>query len=279
MLSLAKNPFSWKDGGNISGLIGSLSLTTPGGSNIPVEELSKDIEVSTAQLICNELHLLTSSQAANPDSPLDQQKVKSKVCVCVCVRDLFFFFFFSFLLLLLLFKPPKRQKCASTCVAETICTFWRHNKRKVQMDKQNGTVIQPVPLKRTEWMLWNHFFFPAAARSRIFHCDVSLEAHKSNWLFPFNESPSDYLFIHLISDCPPGKLSIKYISQTHNLSTRTLLIGRCAFPDPVAEDQWNAGEHRRAGPGQLQHHGHRPSLRQQHSSAKGANWNQFTRCC
>lgn len=58
MLSLAKNPFSWKDGRNISGLIGSLSLTTPGGSNIPVEELSEDIEVSSAQLFYNEVHLL-----------------------------------------------------------------------------------------------------------------------------------------------------------------------------------------------------------------------------
>lgn len=75
MLSLAKNPFSWKDGGNISSLIGSLSLTTPGGSNIPVEELSKDIEVSSAQLICNE-----------PDSLLDQQKMTQSGSVHVCAH-------------------------------------------------------------------------------------------------------------------------------------------------------------------------------------------------
>lgn len=47
MLSLDKNPFSWNGRGNISGLIGALSLTTQDGSGIPVENLSEDIEVST----------------------------------------------------------------------------------------------------------------------------------------------------------------------------------------------------------------------------------------
>ncbi|KAF6734272.1 Polycystic kidney disease protein 1-like 2 [Oryzias melastigma] len=45
MLSLAKNPFSWNEKGNISGLIGSLSLSTEDGSGIPVENLSEDIEI------------------------------------------------------------------------------------------------------------------------------------------------------------------------------------------------------------------------------------------
>lgn len=46
MLSLNKNPFSWNKSGNISGLIGGLSLTKRNGSNIPVEDLREDIEVS-----------------------------------------------------------------------------------------------------------------------------------------------------------------------------------------------------------------------------------------
>ncbi|XP_037542039.1 polycystic kidney disease protein 1-like 2 [Nematolebias whitei] len=45
MLSLDKNPFSWNGRGNISGLIGALSLTTQDGSGIPVENLSEDIEI------------------------------------------------------------------------------------------------------------------------------------------------------------------------------------------------------------------------------------------
>ncbi|KAM6978376.1 polycystin-1-like protein 2 [Tautogolabrus adspersus] len=45
MLSLDKNPFSWNERGNISGLIGTLSLTTTDGSRIPVENLSNDIEI------------------------------------------------------------------------------------------------------------------------------------------------------------------------------------------------------------------------------------------
>ncbi|KAM7380789.1 hypothetical protein PAMP_004062 [Pampus punctatissimus] len=45
MLSLDKNPFSWNERGNISGLIGALSLTTKDGSGIPVENLSEYIEI------------------------------------------------------------------------------------------------------------------------------------------------------------------------------------------------------------------------------------------
>ncbi|XP_071328687.1 polycystin-1-like protein 2 [Trachinotus anak] len=45
MLSLDTNPFSWSERGNISGLIGSLSLTTRDGSSIHVENLSEDIEI------------------------------------------------------------------------------------------------------------------------------------------------------------------------------------------------------------------------------------------
>ncbi|TKS67513.1 Polycystic kidney disease protein 1-like 2 PC1-like 2 protein [Collichthys lucidus] len=45
MLSLDKNPFSWNDQGNISGLVGALSLTRKDGSDIPVENLSEDIEI------------------------------------------------------------------------------------------------------------------------------------------------------------------------------------------------------------------------------------------
>ncbi|CAK6964402.1 polycystic kidney disease protein 1-like 2 [Scomber scombrus] len=45
MMSSDKNPFSWNERGNISGLVGHLSLTTKDGSNIPVENLKKDIEI------------------------------------------------------------------------------------------------------------------------------------------------------------------------------------------------------------------------------------------
>ncbi len=48
MLSLDKNPFSWNERGNISGVIGALSLTTKDGSGIPVDNLSDDVEVSAA---------------------------------------------------------------------------------------------------------------------------------------------------------------------------------------------------------------------------------------
>ncbi|XP_034430206.1 polycystic kidney disease protein 1-like 2 [Hippoglossus hippoglossus] len=45
MLSLDKNPFSWNEGGNISGQIASLSLTTKDGSTIHIEDISEDIEI------------------------------------------------------------------------------------------------------------------------------------------------------------------------------------------------------------------------------------------
>lgn len=58
MLSLDKNPFSWNDQGNISGLVGALSLTRKDGSDIPVENLSEDIEVSEATKQPQQLHRL-----------------------------------------------------------------------------------------------------------------------------------------------------------------------------------------------------------------------------
>ncbi|XP_068186396.1 polycystin-1-like protein 2 [Antennarius striatus] len=45
MLSLDKNPFSWNERGNISGVIGALSLSKTDGSNIVVENLNEDIEI------------------------------------------------------------------------------------------------------------------------------------------------------------------------------------------------------------------------------------------
>uniref|UniRef100_A0A3P8P2S4 Polycystic kidney disease 1 like 2a n=1 Tax=Astatotilapia calliptera TaxID=8154 RepID=A0A3P8P2S4_ASTCA len=50
MLNLDVNPFCWKVGWDISRFIGYLSLTTKEGSVIPVENLSKDIQVSVATL-------------------------------------------------------------------------------------------------------------------------------------------------------------------------------------------------------------------------------------
>lgn len=47
MLTLDKNPFAWNEGGNISGVVGALSLATQDGSLITVENLSEDIEVSS----------------------------------------------------------------------------------------------------------------------------------------------------------------------------------------------------------------------------------------
>lgn len=47
MLTLDKNPFSWNERGNISGMVGALSLTAQDGSLITVENLSEDIEVSS----------------------------------------------------------------------------------------------------------------------------------------------------------------------------------------------------------------------------------------
>uniref|UniRef100_A0A667YRT0 Polycystic kidney disease 1 like 2a n=1 Tax=Myripristis murdjan TaxID=586833 RepID=A0A667YRT0_9TELE len=45
MLNLKKNPFSWSGSGNISGLVGALSLTREDGSNIPVGNLTEDVEI------------------------------------------------------------------------------------------------------------------------------------------------------------------------------------------------------------------------------------------
>ncbi|XP_042073861.1 polycystic kidney disease protein 1-like 2 [Haplochromis burtoni] len=45
MLNLDVNPFCWKVGWDISRFIGYLSLTTKEGSVIPVENLSKDIQI------------------------------------------------------------------------------------------------------------------------------------------------------------------------------------------------------------------------------------------
>lgn len=47
MLTLDKNPFAWNERGNISGIVGALSLTAQDGSSITVENLSDDIEVSS----------------------------------------------------------------------------------------------------------------------------------------------------------------------------------------------------------------------------------------
>lgn len=46
MLTLDKNPFAWNERGNISGMVGALSLVAEDGSLITVEDLSEDIEVS-----------------------------------------------------------------------------------------------------------------------------------------------------------------------------------------------------------------------------------------
>lgn len=51
-------------------------------------------------------------------------------------------------------------------------------------------------------------------------------------------------------------------------------IRSCVFLDPVAEDQWNTSGHCCDEPGKLQHHGHRHTVRRQHSSTKGAYWIQ-----
>lgn len=47
MLTLDKNPFAWNERGNISGMVGALSLLAQDGSLITVENLSEDIEVSS----------------------------------------------------------------------------------------------------------------------------------------------------------------------------------------------------------------------------------------
>lgn len=54
MLTLDKNPFVWNERGNISGRVGALSLAAQDGSLITVENLSKDIEVSSGSAIMAE---------------------------------------------------------------------------------------------------------------------------------------------------------------------------------------------------------------------------------
>lgn len=51
MLTLDQNPFVWNERGNISGRVGALSLAAQDGSLITVENLSKDIEVSSGSTI------------------------------------------------------------------------------------------------------------------------------------------------------------------------------------------------------------------------------------
>lgn len=53
MLSFEKNPYSWSEGGNISGAMGSVSLTRQDGSAHPVENLSEEIEVRKLQMCTN----------------------------------------------------------------------------------------------------------------------------------------------------------------------------------------------------------------------------------
>lgn len=47
MMSFETNPYSWKDD-NITGTVGSVSLTRLNGSVIPVENLPEEIEVTFA---------------------------------------------------------------------------------------------------------------------------------------------------------------------------------------------------------------------------------------
>lgn len=44
MMSFEKNPYSWEEG-NITGTVGSVTLTRMNGSVIPVENLPEEIEV------------------------------------------------------------------------------------------------------------------------------------------------------------------------------------------------------------------------------------------
>lgn len=44
MMSFEKNPYSWKEE-NITGIVGSLSLSRMDGTVIPVENLPEEIEV------------------------------------------------------------------------------------------------------------------------------------------------------------------------------------------------------------------------------------------
>lgn len=50
MLTLDKNPFVWNESGNISGVVGALSLAAQDGSLITVENLSEDVEVSSVAM-------------------------------------------------------------------------------------------------------------------------------------------------------------------------------------------------------------------------------------
>uniref|UniRef100_A0A6Q2XFJ3 Polycystic kidney disease 1 like 2a n=1 Tax=Esox lucius TaxID=8010 RepID=A0A6Q2XFJ3_ESOLU len=50
MLSFEKNPYSWREGGNITGAMGSLSLTREDGSVITVENLSEEIQIFLPRL-------------------------------------------------------------------------------------------------------------------------------------------------------------------------------------------------------------------------------------
>lgn len=45
MMSFEKNPFVWNQDEEITGTVGSLSLTRDNGSVIPVENLDEEIEV------------------------------------------------------------------------------------------------------------------------------------------------------------------------------------------------------------------------------------------
>lgn len=46
MMSFEKNPYAWKEE-NITGTVASLSLTRMNGTVIPVENLPKEIEVTS----------------------------------------------------------------------------------------------------------------------------------------------------------------------------------------------------------------------------------------
>uniref|UniRef100_A0A3Q2YJ39 Polycystic kidney disease protein 1-like 2 n=1 Tax=Hippocampus comes TaxID=109280 RepID=A0A3Q2YJ39_HIPCM len=49
MMSFEKNPYSWK-GGNISGTVGSVTLTRPNGTVIPIKNLPEEIEILLPRL-------------------------------------------------------------------------------------------------------------------------------------------------------------------------------------------------------------------------------------
>ncbi|XP_062327812.1 polycystin-1-like protein 2 [Osmerus eperlanus] len=50
MLSLANNPFSWSQAGNISGVVGSMSISKENGSVIPIENFAEEIEILLPRL-------------------------------------------------------------------------------------------------------------------------------------------------------------------------------------------------------------------------------------